>query len=109
MVAPEASVSALPKPNALAANNRLSSVIARKQLLRTKSRGRDALAVSICLLSYELSDDVLTVPSVGARPAGDCTCDRAATENTKVTGSACSCGQRPAGELGLRVFFAGRS
>ena len=98
-------MSALPKPNAPVANNRLSSVTAKKQLRRTKLRGQGALAVSIRLLSYRLNNHVLIVPPVGARPAGDCTCDRAATENTKVAGSACSCGQRPAGELGLRVFF----
>jgi len=32
----------------------------------------------------------------GARPAGECTCERASTENSKVTGAACSCGARPA-------------
>lgn len=37
--------------------------------------------------------------AVGARPAGECTCDRASTENAKVTGSTCSCGARPAGKL----------
>jgi hypothetical protein len=36
--------------------------------------------------------------SLGARPAGECTCDRAATENTAVTGDACACGKRSAGE-----------
>ncbi|KAG6014984.1 hypothetical protein E4U54_004509 [Claviceps lovelessii] len=34
--------------------------------------------------------------SCRARPAGECTCDRAATENAAVSGSKCSCGSRPA-------------
>ena len=33
---------------------------------------------------------------IGARPAGQCTCDRAATENAKVAGATCACGVRPA-------------
>jgi hypothetical protein len=33
--------------------------------------------------------------SVGARPAGQCTCERAAAENHPVTGDACPCGKRP--------------
>ena len=37
-------------------------------------------------------------PLLGARPAGECTCDRAQTENQKVTGSSCACGQRAAGK-----------
>jgi hypothetical protein len=36
--------------------------------------------------------------NLGARPAGACTCDRAATENSTPSGSLCSCGARPAGE-----------
>ena len=35
---------------------------------------------------------------VGARPAGACTCDRAAAENAKPAGSTCACGARPAGK-----------
>ncbi|KAL1988555.1 hypothetical protein VTN96DRAFT_8950 [Rasamsonia emersonii] len=31
------------------------------------------------------------------RPAGQCTCERAVTENRPVTGEACPCGSRPAG------------
>ena len=34
----------------------------------------------------------------GARPAGKCTCERAATENSKPAGSTCACGARPASE-----------
>ena len=34
----------------------------------------------------------------GARPAGECTCERAATENAKPAGSTCTCGARPAGK-----------
>ncbi len=33
---------------------------------------------------------------IGARPAGQCTCDRADTENVKVAGATCACGVRPA-------------
>lgn len=33
---------------------------------------------------------------IGARPAGQCTCDRANTENAKVAGATCACGVRPA-------------
>lgn len=39
----------------------------------------------------------------GARPAGACTCERAATENKAVNGATCSCGKRPAGTF---VFFS---
>ena len=35
---------------------------------------------------------------LGARPALACTCDRAATENQKVLGETCQCGQRAKGE-----------
>ena len=35
--------------------------------------------------------------TLGARPAGGCTCDRAATENAKVTGETCGCGLRAKG------------
>ena len=45
-------------------------------------------SISFCL-------HVLTV-FAGARPAGDCTCDRAETENSKPTGETCACGQRSA-------------
>ncbi|CAI0654921.1 unnamed protein product, partial [Colletotrichum noveboracense] len=34
--------------------------------------------------------------SCRARPAGECTCDRAGTENVKPAGATCSCGVRPA-------------
>lgn len=33
---------------------------------------------------------------IGARPAGACTCERAATENKKPTDNACACGLRAA-------------
>ena len=33
---------------------------------------------------------------IGARPAGECTCDRAVTENSKISGATCACGQRAA-------------
>ncbi len=40
---------------------------------------------------------ILTSPFYeGARPAGQCTCDRADTENSKVTGATCACGVRAA-------------
>lgn len=35
---------------------------------------------------------------IGARPVGECTCERAATENAKPAGSTCACGARPASE-----------
>jgi hypothetical protein len=34
---------------------------------------------------------------LGARPAGQCTCERATTENNLTAGSTCACGARPAG------------
>ena len=37
-----------------------------------------------------------SLPYIGARPAGQCTCDRAKTENAKVAGATCACGVRPA-------------
>ena len=37
----------------------------------------------------------------GARPAGSCTCDRAATENAAVGGEKCACGVRAAGTSNL--------
>lgn len=37
--------------------------------------------------------------AIGARPAGACTCERAATENQKVLGNTCACGKRAAGML----------
>lgn len=40
---------------------------------------------------------------IGARPAGACTCERAATENQKVLGNACACGQRAAGILSFSL------
>jgi len=40
-----------------------------------------------------------TLPILGARPAGACTCDRAATENTAPAGKTCACGMRAAGML----------
>lgn len=38
---------------------------------------------------------------VGARPAGECTCERATSENQPVSGEACPCGKRGAGEFDL--------
>ena len=40
----------------------------------------------------------ITNHPAGARPAGECTCDRATEENQKVVGDACACGMRSAGE-----------
>ena len=46
---------------------------------------------------------------IGARPAGQCTCDRADTENAKVAGATCACGIRPAGKYfhntALRLYL----
>jgi hypothetical protein len=36
---------------------------------------------------------------IGSRPAGQCTCERAVTENKPVAGQACACGSRPQGEF----------
>lgn len=33
--------------------------------------------------------------SEGSRPVGQCTCERATSENQAVTGAACPCGSRP--------------
>ena len=99
MAALEASVSALLKPSALVASSLPSSVLARRQRQRIRLREHDALAVSLpTSYSCQSSDLVLIAFSIGARPVGECTCDRASTENTKVNGSTCSCGQRPAGK-----------
>ena len=49
--------------------------------------------------SEVLAKDTNTeIRMIGARPAGQCTCERAATENTKPAGSTCACGARPASE-----------
>lgn len=40
-------------------------------------------------IGYQAAD-----ADVGARPAGECTCDRATTENQKVDGETCRCGMR---------------
>jgi hypothetical protein len=40
----------------------------------------------------------------GLRPAGECTCERATTENHPVTGEACPCGKRPEGMFSLFYF-----
>lgn len=32
---------------------------------------------------------------IGARPAGQCTCERSTSENQAVSGAACPCGSRP--------------
>lgn len=42
---------------------------------------------------FRVADDSLT----GARPAGQCTCDRASSENATPSGNTCACGQRSAG------------
>ena len=56
------------------------------------------LVSTFCLLLYKDQNvSILTsLPCVGARPAGQCTCDRADTENAKVAGATCACGVRPA-------------
>ncbi|CAD6574740.1 MAG: hypothetical protein ASARMPRED_006889 [Alectoria sarmentosa] len=55
----------------------------KESRLLTDDNDRDADAVC--------GDDVC-----GARPAGQCTCERAKDENAKLTGSTCACGARPA-------------
>lgn len=40
--------------------------------------------------------NVLKKKTTGARPAGACTCERAATENQKPAENACACGLRAA-------------
>ncbi len=49
------------------------------------------------MIVNERESPELTLLVVGARPAGECNCDRAAAENSKVSGQTCSCGQRAAG------------
>lgn len=41
----------------------------------------------------------------GARPAGECTCDRATTENQKVEGETCGCGLRAKSMFASTIFF----
>lgn len=43
-------------------------------------------------------NDADSLFTVGARPVGECNCDRAAAENSKVTGDTCACGQRASGK-----------
>lgn len=43
---------------------------------------------------------------IGARPAGACTCERAATENQKPTENACACGLRTASTFVYELFVA---
>jgi hypothetical protein len=110
------------KPHAPAANSPPCTAPATRKPPRTPSRELDVRAVStlaFCFLSensrpysalcgtvyslvlllriHETRDaDHSSSPS-GARPAGQCTCDRASTENTTPSGNTCACGQRSAG------------
>lgn len=55
---------------------------------------------------------------IGSRPVGQCTCERAATENQAVSGASCPCGARPEASCtcekadaiddGLETDFTGR-
>lgn len=55
------------------------------------------LSFLFTLLARVSENSLLTVwDNVGARPAGACTCERAATENQKPTENACACGMRAA-------------
>ena len=122
--------SALPKPSAPAATSLLSSAAARRPRPRTRFLVRDALAVSRlaspihtrCSCGELILSNNSTAPhaafsirglechdpdrsdSIGARPAGQCTCERAKDENAKLTGSTCACGARPASESILNAL-----
>ena len=97
------------RPSALAESNRLSTAPVRKPRLRTPLQDPAAPAVSLlsCLFGSILfaflpcEEAAMSIRSaltliLGARPAGECTCDRAAQENAKPAGSTCACGARPA-------------
>ena len=97
-----------PKQPARAANRALCTALAIKQVPRTKSQARDVAAVRTFHLF--LPRDVCSY-ELGARPAGECTCDRATTENAGLTGETCQCGSRAKGKLSALVsgfpFFGG--
>ena len=94
------SVSVPRKPPAHAANNPPWNVHARRKLLRTASKVHDAHVVSFFSLLFPLDQSTKCVTNpqtIGARPAGECTCDRASQENVTPSGNTCACGQRSAG------------
>ena len=92
----------LPRPNAPAASNRPFSVRVKRRALKMSFPVQDVHAVSrfsIAILVQSPSTYDRPNPcGVGARPAGECNCDRASEENTAVKGPACSCGKRPSGQ-----------
>ncbi|KAF7508813.1 hypothetical protein GJ744_008690 [Endocarpon pusillum] len=52
-----------------------------------------------CNCEKKAAENTLAGPrcSCRARPAGECTCDRAQTENQKPMGATCACGKRADG------------
>ena len=123
---PQIAASALRRPNVPVARRRLCNAIVDGQQRRTRSKARDAhvvsgpihfllahfchcskdsmmicfllwmkIAGSECLVETSQCADIFQKKS-GARPAGACTCERAATENKAVNGATCSCGKRAA-------------
>lgn len=82
------------RPSAPAARRTPSTAPATRPRPRTPSLGLAALAVcspppTVRIFSFETNP-----MASGARPAGQCTCERAPSENTPVSGDACPCGQR---------------
>ena len=70
----------------------------RKPISHHDTQSRRIFVSTLCLLLHKDQHvSILTsLPYIGARPAGQCTCDRAETENAKVAGATCACGVRPA-------------
>ena len=85
------------KPNAPAAARQPYTAPATSPAPRTCFRGQDAHAVCAriplsTLLGVRCSCDLCCL---GSRPVGQCTCERAASENQSVSGATCPCGARP--------------
>lgn len=91
-------VSALPRPSVPVARRVLFTAPATRLPLRTPSPVPAAHAVSSFYDDSEEKHETLTINS-GARPAGQCTCERSASENQPVEGETCACGARPSGEF----------
>jgi hypothetical protein len=91
-------VFALHRPNALVASSKLCIAIVKRPVRRIQYTEQDAPAV--CSVSNSIQSLPLTGSYTGARPQGQCNCDRSGSENV-VTGSKCGCGLRAAGKQDL--------
>lgn len=86
----------------VARNSHCTAPATRRQL-RISSRGLAAHAVCCFCLLMRASRVNLGLYTTGARPVGECTCERAPSENQPVMGVTCPCGKRP--ECKFLFFF----